>query len=130
MPVVTACFWLLAPARAGIRFMGGDVLVWTHGACIQAVDFELRGTGVRVCTLCPGPVATLFGGKAGNDRTVLFKLLPVATAKSTATYGWDGMLRGQRTMVHGWLNWMLALFGGITPTWLMLPMSRMMLRPV
>lgn len=84
---------------------------------------------MRVCTLCPGPVATLFGGKAGNESSILFKAFPVASAASVANYAWDGMLRGHRTMVHGWINWLAALSSSVTPTSVVLPVSQMLLRP-
>lgn len=86
----------------------------------EALSEELRGTGVTVTCLCPGPTRTEFAEVAGMAVSRLFQgpnvmdVLPVAKAGCRAT------LRGQRRVVPGFSN-KLAIFGSwITPRWLLL----------
>lgn len=44
----------------------------------EAVRVETRGTGVRVLTLCPGPVDTGFLAGLGDDRAARTAIRPLA----------------------------------------------------
>lgn len=46
---------------------------------------ELKGTGVSVTALCPGPTKSSFEERSGADRTILYKFLPKMTAAAVAT---------------------------------------------
>ena len=58
----TAAFQPL-PGQAG--YGASKAFVLSYG---RALGAELRGTGVTVTTLCPGPVETGFAGVGGDDR--------------------------------------------------------------
>ena len=66
----------------------------------EALYEELRGTGVTVTVLAPGPVDTEFIDVAGLVKSTMFKAAAVS-AESVAQYGFDAMMRGQPLAVHG-----------------------------
>lgn len=80
----------------------------------EAVNHELRGTGVTVTAHCPGPVHTGFGARAGNDRSMLFKGA-VAEAEPVARHAWAAMQAGRGLAIHGWLNWLMAFSNRFSP---------------
>jgi short-subunit dehydrogenase len=49
---------------------------------------ELKGTGVSVTALCPGPTVSSFEERSGADRTVLYKFMPKMTAAAVARAGY------------------------------------------
>ena len=67
----------------------------------EALWAELRGTGVHCTCLCPGPVPTEFGDRAGvGDRFFSGGLSAQAVARS----GLEGLARGRRRVVPGLWN--------------------------
>lgn len=60
----------------------------------KALSHELKGSGVTISALCPGPVATEFEATAGMKGSFLFKYAqhPADTAKK----GYRGLLKGKR----------------------------------
>jgi uncharacterized protein len=70
----------------------------------QALKQEVRGTGVTVTCLCPGPVRTPFLARAGADKIALFKLLPKLGAAEVAAAGWQAMKAGRTLCVPGISN--------------------------
>lgn len=75
----------------------------------EALWEEVRGTGVRITSLCPGPVKTGFLNRATGGS------LPRETgpfhvaAERVARAGWDGFLRGDRTVIPGFANKLAVL---------------------
>ena len=67
----------------------------------EAIDEELRNTGVSVTVLCPGPVHTNFAARAGTNKTRLFTQTTVATAEDVARYGYRALMSGKRVAVPG-----------------------------
>lgn len=68
----------------------------------EAVAEEVRGDGVRVVAVCPGPVATGFQQVAGtevNERT-----LGVRTAEQVVDSALRALERGKSTVVPGFVN--------------------------
>jgi short-subunit dehydrogenase len=76
----------------------------------EALHYELAAKGVRVTTLCPGPVATEFQARAGLGQSRPIPLLDVPAAR-VAELGYRGLMRGQRIVVPGPVNWMIAAIG-------------------
>jgi short-subunit dehydrogenase len=70
----------------------------------QALMQEVKGTGVTVTCLCPGPVRTPFLTRAGADKIALFKLLPKFDAIDVAAAGWQAMKAGRALCVPGIYN--------------------------
>ena len=64
---------------------------------------ELKKTDITVTALCPGPTKSNFGLNANIDEKMAnFPLLP--TAEKVAKYGYEQMLKGEVTAVHGVAN--------------------------
>jgi len=70
---------------------------------------ELRGTGVTVTTLCPGPTKTAFEATAGATETALYKWMPSMTAAAVARAGYRGMMRGSGVVIPGMVAKVLAV---------------------
>ena len=70
----------------------------------QAIDEELRNTGVTVTCLCPGATATNFAERAGISNSVLFSLTGLADAEDVARYGYAATMRGDRLAIPGIKN--------------------------
>lgn len=73
----------------------------------EALDCELRVHGVRATALCPGSTETAFHETAGTVRVKWMHRLVSATPKEVAKAGVRGVLRNERVVVPGWLNWMM-----------------------
>ncbi len=66
----------------------------------EAVAYELRGTGVTVTCICPGPTATGFEKAAKMSGRNFFTMTRPATARQLATYAYHKMLRGRILAYH------------------------------
>lgn len=62
----------------------------------EALATELRGSGVTVTCLCPGPVPTGFQARAGMDAKKVYRGVPQVTAEQCAESGWQAFRRGKR----------------------------------
>lgn len=70
---------------------------------------ELRGTGVSVTVLCPGPTRTEFETAAGLGDSNLFKG-PIMSAAAVAREGYAAMMAGKPEVIAGARNrWMILL---------------------
>lgn len=83
----------------------------------EAVAEELRGTGVTVTALLPGPTRTEFQVRAGTAGTGLMRL-GMASARSVAEAGYRGMEAGRAVVIPGFVNNLLALSVRLSPRWL------------
>jgi short-subunit dehydrogenase len=114
----TAAFQPL-PGQAGYAAAKAFVLSYT-----QSLAGELRGTGVTATALCPGPVHTGFGERAGfadhDAEDALPKFLWV-DADRVAQLAVDGMDRGRLVVIPGVGNRVGSVFAAITPRKLLLP---------
>ncbi len=69
----------------------------------QALGEELRGSGVTVTTLCPGPTRTNFSTRAKARHIRLFGGR-LADPAAVARAGFHGLQRGSSVVVPGWRN--------------------------
>jgi short-subunit dehydrogenase len=67
----------------------------------EALHVELRGTGVRCCCLCPGPVATAWFASSGMGAP---KPAIVQTAPEVARAGLRGYVRDRSHVISGPLS--------------------------
>ena len=70
----------------------------------EAIAEELRGTGVTVTALCPGPTATGFQKNANMGTEALLKLMKPVSSMEVARAGYRGLMRGQRVVIPGLKN--------------------------
>jgi short-subunit dehydrogenase len=85
----------------------------------EALHEELNADGVKVCALCPGPVATEFNDRAG----VPHDYFPAALARSAervARDGYEGFMAGHRIVVPGRPNRIATLLPRLLPRAVML----------
>ena len=69
----------------------------------EALHSELKAQGVRVTALCPGPVPTEFGARAGISASMSPAIL-TQSAEHVAEAGYRGLMQGRRTVVPGLFN--------------------------
>lgn len=69
----------------------------------EALSVELKTTGAKVTTLCPGPTATGFQQAAEADDVSFFKG-NIPTADDVAAYGYKAMKKGKVIAVPGLMN--------------------------
>ena len=80
-----------------------------------ALAEELRGSGITVTTLCPGPTETGFQERAGNENTMLMKRLALMSPRRVAEYGYRMMERGKLVAVPGFINKVSAVIPRFLP---------------
>jgi short-subunit dehydrogenase len=91
----------------------------------DALHEELRGTGVTVTSVCPGPVRTEFGasgGFGGADDRIPDRFW--LEADKVAAEAVKAMENGDRVTVPGTRNQIAALYGQHMPRFLLLPLVR------
>jgi short-subunit dehydrogenase len=86
----------------------------------QALNQELKGVGVSVTALCPGPVHTGFGLRAGTTRDMAGGALLVDVV-DVARYGYRAMMAGKRRATPGLLNQAAVVIAPLLPRALVLP---------
>jgi short-subunit dehydrogenase len=114
----TAAFQPL-PGQAGYGAAKAFVLSYT-----QSLAGELRGTGVTATALCPGPVETGFGARAGftsEEEHILPKVMWVS-ADAVARSAVDAMAHGRMVAIPGAANRVAATFAQVTPRSLLVPL--------
>jgi uncharacterized protein len=95
----------------------------------EALSEELRGSGVTVTCVAPGPVATAFLTRAGAKRVRLFKALPKVTPEMVARSAWHGFKRGRRLVVPTVMANLSAFAGAHLPHAFLLPFTARLQRP-
>ncbi len=83
----------------------------------EALDEELRGTGVSVTTLCPGPVKTGFQDRAAmNDSKLLQNPMnPMMTSQEVAIQAVAALEKKARVVIPGLMNQILAVVPRLMP---------------
>ncbi len=108
------------PGQAGYGAGKAFVLSYT-----ESLSGELRGTGVTASVLCPGPVDTGFGARAGFSKKDAEAALPSfmwETAETVARVGIDALDKGQVVAIPGVANRAAALLARHTPNRLLTPL--------
>ncbi|MDP9017717.1 MAG: SDR family oxidoreductase [Candidatus Eremiobacteraeota bacterium] len=89
----------------------------------EAIENELKDTGVTVTCLCPGATDTGFQARANMENVRLFSVA-VADAASVAKAGYDGLMHGKSVVIPGFKNKALAFSTRLTPRKLVTKISR------
>jgi short-subunit dehydrogenase len=83
----------------------------------DALHREMKPLGVRVTTLCPGPVHTEFQTRAGaQDKPTIFDV----PGQRVAEAGYRALMRGKRLVVPGLGNKVLTILPRFAPRWWLL----------
>lgn len=86
------------------------VLAFTEG-----LARELKGTGVTVTALCPGPTASGFQDAAAMNDSKLMKGAKLPTSKEVAQFGLEALRAKRVIAVHGFSNKVLAFLPRLLP---------------
>ncbi|MGB1307591.1 MAG: SDR family NAD(P)-dependent oxidoreductase [Oceanihabitans sp.] len=81
----------------------------------EAIACELKGTGVSVTALCPGPTKTAFQETVSQDSKENKITFNMASAKEVAMYGYKAMLKGKPVAIPGAFNKFLATLPRFLP---------------
>jgi uncharacterized protein len=96
----------------------------------RSIGHELRGTGVTITTLCPGPTTSEFAEVANMQGAVLFKgPVPVMTAAEVARQGYAALKAGRPQIITGLINRITAFSTRFTPTAILLMIAGHLNRP-
>ena len=108
------------PGQAG--YGASKAFVLSYG---RALGAELRGTGVSVTTLCPGPVETGFAEAAGMTDEEAGETLPRfmwIPAGDVARAAVEGLAAGRAVVIPGTANRVGAGLGHLAPKAMLLPL--------
>jgi len=95
----------------------------------QSLAEEERGKGVRIVAAAPGPVNTDFHAEMGAEAA-LYRILPLSMSpEAVAASIYRGYWLGQRLIVPGLFNRLLATIVGIFPYRLIAPVMSWLLWP-
>ena len=82
----------------------------------EAINSELKGTGVSVTALCPGPTETNFANAAGfKDDGIFDKNQKFPSAEEVAQFGYQALMDQKSVVIHGLKNYILANSGRFFP---------------
>jgi short-subunit dehydrogenase len=92
----------------------------------EAIAEELRGSGITVTALCPGPTATDFQRRAKIEgvRLMKSKAIGMMTASEVAEIGYRAFLQGKAVVIPGLVNKIGAQSVRISPRALVRKITR------
>jgi len=94
----------------------------------EAINYELKPSGITATTLCPGPTESEFKTRAGSQRSRLFEKL-LMDAPTVARAGYEGMMKGKAVVIPGLYNKMIPVASRLSPRPVMVTMSHRAARP-
>lgn len=93
----------------------------------QALQCELRGSGVQMCALCPGPTATNFGKAAGITGTSNSLKRHRMSAEQVAIQAYADLMANKALSIPGWRNKLIVRLAHLLPTsWLATSVAKVM----
>lgn len=90
----------------------------------EAINNELRGSGITVTALCPGPTTSGFQKTSNIEDSRLVKGRKLPGAEEVARYGYRAMMKGKSVAIHGLLNRFLVLAERFGPRDIVTAVSR------
>lgn len=110
MNVASTAAYQAVPTLSTYAATKGFVLLFTRG-----LKWELKGTGISVSCLSPGPTTTGFIDRANlgriKEKSEKFSMTPDAVAKIAI----KGMLAGKAEIIPGFINWLSAKLAELVP---------------
>ncbi|HEX2840794.1 SDR family oxidoreductase [Hyphomicrobium sp.] len=126
---------MLARGRGGILNVGslGGLVPGPHQAAYyatkaylisltEAVAHEVRGRGVRIAIVAPGPVETSFHGAMGAEAALYRTIIPSLTADAVARSAYRGFQVGRTVIIPGVLPSVGALGVKLLPHAITVPL--------
>lgn len=80
-----------------------------------AIANEIKGTGVTISALCPGPTDTGFVSAASLEGSKLFKTFKPKPSYEVALFGYKRMMKGKLLSIPGCLNKLMVWSIRFTP---------------
>ncbi|MDB5100735.1 MAG: family oxidoreductase [Cyanobacteria bacterium RYN_339] len=102
------------PSPLYASYSAAKAFVLSYG---NAINYELRGTGVSCTVLSPGVTATEFLQVSGQKPTTYQRLMMMTSPEVTRA-GLEAMVRRRMGIVPGFLNRLMAVSGKASPAWL------------
>jgi short-subunit dehydrogenase len=90
----------------------------------EAIASEVKGTGVTVTVLCPGPTRTNFQSVAGVAESRFLRAARVVEPDIVAEAGFKGMMRGKSVVIPGMLNKIQTRVVKFIPRRILLPVIK------
>ena len=81
----------------------------------EALNYELARYGVTVTVLCPGPTQTNFITRADISETKLANLPWIMNPAEVAKAGFEGLMKGKKIVIPGFMNKFLAVIVKFLP---------------
>lgn len=81
----------------------------------EAIHEELKGTGVSVTALCPGPTESDFFNKASMNEAGMVKGKKMPGSKEVAEFGYKKLMADEAVAIHGFMNYITANIVRFTP---------------
>ncbi len=81
----------------------------------EAIANELKGTGVTVTALCPGPTESGFQSAANLEGSKMIQGKKFPSSKQVAEYGYKSMMNGKTVAIEGTMNCLMANSARFTP---------------
>ncbi|TAG33723.1 MAG: SDR family NAD(P)-dependent oxidoreductase [Verrucomicrobia bacterium] len=75
---------------------------------------DLRGSGVHVLAVCPGPTTTEFFKRAGLKEGAINARWG-QTSDQVVLEAWQALARGRTQVICGWVNWALSVLAARLP---------------
>ena len=100
-------------------FVPGPYMVTYHASkaflsnLSQGIERELKGTGVKLTTVCPGPFESGFVSKAGNEYT-FSKIKPISATK-VAEISYKACMKNKSFLVIGFKNKLMMFLTRFAP---------------
>ncbi len=81
----------------------------------DALSAELRGTGVTITTVCPGPTHTGFERRLGPHSALFSNGIPISNSTVVASAAFNALMQGRRSIIPGIANRVLRFISTHAP---------------
>ena len=96
----------------------------------EALANEIRGTGVTISALCPGPTKTGFEFNSEMPQVRLFRYVSVMQSSDVAKIAYRGLMRNKTIIIPGFMNKLFVQSLRISPRKLVVDIVRRLDEPL